>query len=499
MANIDIWDKKVIEKVISYVDSFVYKSKDATPEEVDEYIKDNLKDMYKDFFGKNHEGKVDKKIDNMKIVRCYNILGPKNSISQLLIDIKEQEFNKKRKFKISKPENLFYYLDTPFNEMMNDINASSESRWNLQMLCLVFGMTIDDLYDPKKQEDFYFLVNEAYKEYENTPYSKDEKTNNKMMFLQHYVDSYIDSTKLMYRMLKKSPESYYGNHKEIISRDPIFKELTKYVPMEIKTLCAQGLFNSIDVTAAMHNSGTIYLGINPNGEVVVHEGFHALVEKRDGTTGLHTKEKYRYFNEVVTEYFSQKMYKKFRANNGDLTFNDKLFQSSYGQFLFEYMTPFINQYEAELKEVLIGNKTVDDLKKIIGDKEFENIAECCDTIMSLGHNLYSKNGSKAKIKAQGIKLEEINKKVIKEKSPLEMFANAMNYKTEEFANFIASSGSRILKKLAEGMYGLVDIRNKYSQNEARKTIAENRSKMTAEDWLNLNIGGKNDSFDEMFK
>lgn len=468
----DVTDKSTIDKVISIVNNIVYKGNNETTQELDSKLKDKLKESFVDFFGERHKDKINHRIDEMNIQRCYHVFGTRNSISSFLEDEKTKIFNENRENPINDPYVLSYYTKTPIEEILNEASNNSFCHSQLLNTCDFLGLKMEDLKTHDGQIAFQSLAKQAHKSYVDTPYSGDPERNSQMNFLNEYVDSYRDYLKSEYEKLGNSIDESFNNPYAITRFDPIYNQLMSGMPIGRKVLYAEKLFTNSG-SEAFNIRENIYLGLNPDSESIIHEAFHGVVYKEDlkMSSGFHQEDGQRYFNEVITEYYSQMIHDKFLAKNGtDLTENNQRVLSTYEAYLFKYMKPFMQSFGPEFKETLMRDDPVSAMKQIIGDREFDEIAECCDTIYTFGHCA----NSNELLSIIG-ELDSVTTSAITKKPSLERVANVISTKAESAANSIRKQEYSHLQKLAKGLYTLSNYMNQYTQGKVADRLDRNAS------------------------
>lgn len=488
--SLNVLDDSLVSQVISTVNSLVYNNDSGNNAEIDNNLKTKLKTAFCDFFGEQHKDKISQRIDNMDINKSFHILGSKNSISQFLLDERTNVYNKDQKYPLKDADQLGYYALVPIEQILEYADINEYSAQRLEEVCRHVGFSKDHLKTPNGRVTFKSLVEAAYSKYNNTPYSLDAKKNEQMLFLQEYTESYKD-----YLQKKLAP---YGQDvflamndpDQIFESDPVFQKLTEHMPAHVAYWCAQDLCLPTSSTAAFQYMGDIYLGINPNSSVIVHEVFHRVVENETTkNTGIQQEEGQRYFNEVITEFYSQAIHRRLVSTEGkNLTINNNDFYSSYEDMLFEYMTPFMKTFGPEFKEALMTDNPVESMKKLIGEQQFDKIAGCCDTIYRYGHDA---NCIQIENRLARDELTSVAESTRIRKSPLERVFNAISRNAEEVANRINSKDFPHLQKLAGGIYSMSDFINQHTQQKVRDSLENSRPTM------NWNPPNSNQSVDTM--
>ena len=488
--SLNVLDESLINQVIATVNSLVYNTEPQNVAEIDVEVKTKLKTAFVDFFGEHHKDKIVQRIDNMEINKCFHILGSKNSISQFLLDERSKVYNKDQKNPLENADQLGYYALVPIETILEQANDNEYSAQRLEEVCRHVGFNKNNLKTPNGQVTFKSLVEAAYAKYNNTPYSLDANKNEQMLFLQEYTESYKDYLQEKLAPYGQSIFDAMNDPNQIIENDPVFQKLTEHMPQYVAGWCAEDFCMPTSSTAAFQYSGDIYLGINPNTSVIIHEVFHRVVEnEKNQKTGIQQEEGQRYFNEVVTEFYSQAIHRRFVSTEGQgLTINDQEFYSAYEDMLFRYMTPFMKTFGPEFKEALMTDNPVESMKKLIGEQQFDAIADCCDTIYRYGHDA---NCIQIENRLARNELRAVTETTRMKKSPLERVFNAISRNAEEVANRINSKDLPHLQKLAGGIYAMSDFINQHTQQQVRDTL--NASQPT----MNWNPSRQNENVNDM--
>lgn len=486
---INISDESTINNVISIVNNVVYQSGNQTTQEIDSNLRSKLKSCFVDFFGEQHKDKISQRIDAMDINRCFHILGSRNSISQLLLDEKARIFNEGKKHQLTNPETLEYFATTPVADIVEDVKNNSRSAFRLKEICEYVGFRPENLSTPNGQVTFQSLIQNTYQSFQSTPYNKNSEQNQQMMFLEQYVGAYKQHIQGQLQAMGLSLNDYLDNPQLISAEDPVYKNLTENMPEYRAEWVAEDFFLQTSSTEAFQMDGDIYLGINPNSSVIIHEVFHRVTEdEKTGYSGIHQDNGQRYFNEVVTEYYSQAIHRRFLATGKqDLTMNEEEFYSSYEYYLFEHMTPFLKTFGPEFKEALMTEDPVASMRKLIGETRFDAIAGCCDTIFRLGHDsnciqIENKVSRDLKVVTESTRIK---------KSPLERVFNAVSRNAEEVANRINSTNYPHLQRLAGSIYSMADFINQHTQQQVRNSLG------TTQPTMNWSQSKTNENVDSM--
>ena len=371
-------------------------------------------------------------------------------------------------------------------ETDNDLVLFCRTPRTRKEICDYLGFSTKNLSTPNGQVTFQSLVQNTYQSFQGTPYSKNPEQNQQMMFLEQYVSAYKQHIQGQIQMMGLSLNDYLDNPQLISAEDPVFRKLTENMPDYIAGWCAEDFFQpATSVTVAFQMAGDIYLGINPNSSVIIHETFHRVVfNENTRKSGILYEESQRYFNEVVTEFYSQMIHSKFLAVEGtDLTINSEKVESSYEYYLFKHMKPFMKTFSPEFKEVLMRENPIADMKRIIGERQFDSIADCCDTIFRLGHDANS-NQILADIKSfmTGVELGATTFLSREKKSPIERVFNAISRNAEVVANHINATESPHLNRLAKGIYAITDYINQHTQGKVSDKLGADISTTPTINW-----------------
>ena len=276
MEKINILDPTTTNKVISIVNDLVFTENYQTIEQSHSHIREKLKECFDDFLDGDQKDLLDEKIKNMKITRCFQILGSRNSISKFLLEKQTKIFNENRKTPITLDiEYLLTLSKQPYSYLLNKIQESTDIKNFFAEICNQIDFDINLFYDSDNFDIFREKIQTIYAEIKKQPYSKNPQENEQMEYLEQYVDSYKD-----YLKSQGQNQDYYNNIEKIKEFDPLFNQLTKHLPEEEKEVCCEGFFNkNTDQIGAFSCRGNIYLGIDPEGGIIFHEAFHALLGK----------------------------------------------------------------------------------------------------------------------------------------------------------------------------------------------------------------------------
>jgi hypothetical protein len=98
-------------------------------------------------------------------------------------------------------------------------------------------------------------------------------------------------------MMGLSLNDYLDNPQLISAEDPVFRKLTENMPDYRAGWCAEDFFLPTSSTEAFQMAGDIYLGINTNSSVIIHETFHRVVfNENTQKSGIRYEEGQRYFH-----------------------------------------------------------------------------------------------------------------------------------------------------------------------------------------------------------
>ena len=466
---LDIFDPIEISKVILIVNNLVYRNKLKTNKELNVDLKNTLKSCFVDFFGEHHREKITSKIDQMGIYRCFQIWGTRNSVSQLLLEEKAKLFNKNRKIKLSHLELLEYFANTDIDKVFDVALIESDVAGGLNELCQYFEIAIEDFNQPDVRQKFQTSVQELFQEFQKAPYYEDPEKNVQMLFLEKYVEKYKKYIKTRCALIGKDMNFYKDNVDFIYREDPVFAQLTQGLPQFWPDIVAKDLFERDSRIVAFQLYGNVFLGINPETNTIFHESFHVLSFNSDtNTTGFCYRKNHQYFNEAVTEFYSQMIADKFLALNPEgLTINKNSITTPYETRVFDYIEPFLKAFAPEIKEVLMRDLPIDDLRFIIGEEQFNFISECCEKV-------FKQNDADCLGTGDGAGINLLNKTCsIRRKKPvIERLLNAVSFNAEKMSNIIKYVDIVRLNKLANAGYSLSGKINKHTQQKVRDYLGQ---------------------------
>ena len=480
----DIFDQNTIDNVISIINNLVYNGNNETTEEIDNHLKNSLKPAFIDFFGKDHEEKISSNVDNMKIYRLFHIIGSKNSISSFLEKQKIQTFNEGKNPKLSEPEILNKYFNTPIESILKDANNNSSSKIRLEEVCNFLHFKLEDLQNPDKHDEFYHLLYQAYyNDYLNTPYSRDEEKNQQYEYLKEYYINYSNYLYDTLRKLGKSKSDYMNNEELIIEYDPIFKTLTKDFNPEEKSKLCQNLLLPTNLVAGFNILSDIYLGLNPDPKIIVHETFHAILYNNEsGISGIDTPRFYA-FNEAITEYYSRLITEKFfsKEENSLTSFRDiflpEHFISNGYEPIVKPMEQFLKLFTPEIKNALMSKNPIVGFIEIIGRDDFSKISDCLDIILISAYgananraiceiNQYA-NEDASKVKSYLQQTLESNER---KKSALQKLFDLISIDPQGVSNALQNSKHPQLLKIASTIYSYMETINSQTQKKVNEIL-----------------------------
>lgn len=460
------------DNIINTVNNIVYDINNDFKSDINTELKNKLKSCFVRFFGEHHASQVEERINNMSIYKCYHIWGSRNSLSKFLLEEKARNFNKNRNIKIFQPETLEYYMNTPCEQLLEDAELNTTNEIRLDNMLYSFKIDLSKFKKYKLVQNlFKKRVQKTYNEYLKTPYSDDPQINEKMLFIEDYIEKYKEFMQRHFDYLGMTLEDYKDNISHISTYDIIFSRLAKMSNKEIKNDIAQMLFCPDGNVSGFAYLGDIFLGIYPETPSIIHEVFHAVTTKLNSeNVGVFYNENQRYFNEAVTEYYSQIINKLLLADYPEgLTINCGDVYTSYEKYLFKHIKEFLHVYEPEFKECLMREEPVIAMKSIIGEKEFDTIAENCDIVFRLGYDANCYNFSKI----FGEEISDNAEYLINKKSPIEIILNNISNKAELLANILKGSKPSHLKRFANSIYALSEIINTHTQKKVSDRLNNN--------------------------
>ncbi|MBQ7973475.1 MAG: hypothetical protein IJ295_00765 [Clostridia bacterium] len=370
-----------IAKVINICDNIFYGFYYATGVlETSEAIKDNIKkkvsETFIDFWGETHAEKISTRIEETNINFVYQTLGARNSIEKCLSELKVNSFYQEHGTYYQNFEAFEYtssmlsMFDCGLHELLLDDRTAYYPNECLQALGVKKEDVLNNQNFAKEITDKILDINQKWKD---ARYSDNDEINDKLKFLEEFVAD-----------VKKD----YGHYTESErwEHDPIVKTMDSY---------ARNLFmDKYNKLEAFYDSEkkSVYFGIMPSDEVVLHEFIHAVDQvgfekgrcKKGKTLYSKVFQEYQIFNEVVTDYLATLMYRKLQSNNQEIV-SQKDFISGYS-LLFDVMEKFILSYLPELKETRLREFPAEEFMRVIGEKQFEEIALLCNEIIACNHD-----------------------------------------------------------------------------------------------------------------
>ena len=143
------------------------------------------------------------------------------------------------------------------------------------------------------------------------------------------------------------------------------------------------------------DSSDIYYAIKPGDDTVLHEFIHEVDNiafqkgKSEWVTSFYSDQlcQNQMFNEVITDYFAMLMKNQRKAEGKSSIVCDTEIESEYS-YLFNKMGKFLDAYLPELKVIRLREYPAEEFARIIGVKNFDDIAVLCNELIALKHDLH---------------------------------------------------------------------------------------------------------------
>lgn len=479
----------LVNKVINICNNVFYSDYLKTgiklsDEQIKDKIKSEIEKTYVAYFGKEHAGRISSKINQTKICFCYASNSMKNSISGKLDEILRDNFNKKYGVNFKFPQDLEEIAKSLETNGLEE--TSKKFEYGLEAVLGDLGVTKESLSDPRTLSEKISLMKDYGKKYNATQYSVDPAVQEECQFVRSFCNLVYDKTRSnLFEFAKeggldknealefilKSFDECYWRSADI---DPI---ACKLMPNSMDRNIMLDHYRFICAFAKPEKS-ECYFGVSPEDVIIIHEFGHIIdnggLEK--GHREIESLGQSRAFasntilNEVITDYSSEEMCALRQKFGMPPIVSAAEIKSSYSD-LFPIMKQFLDDYKFEINECRMRPHPAEELARIIGDKQFEDIAREASELYSFLHDrsvIDIKELSEAKSGELSDALGNVNDKSSQPK--LYSILDSVQRGGENFAGWLNAKGYPHLGKLTNGLFSLNNVITNVRQNHVRGTL-----------------------------
>lgn len=479
----------LVNKVINICNNVFYSDYLKTGiklsnEEIEDKIKSEIGKTYMAYFGKEHADRINSKINQTKICFCYASNSMKNSISGRLDEILRDNFNKKYGVNFKFPQDLERIAKSLETNGLEETSKKFEC--GLESVLEGLGVTKESLNNPKILSEKISLMKDYGKKYNATQYSVDPAVQEECQFVRSFCNLVYDKTvsnlfefakeggldkNEAWEFVLKSFEECYWRSADI---DPI---ACKLMPNSMDRDMMLD-HNRFTCAFAKPEKSECYFGVSPADVTIIHEFGHII---DNGGLGKGHREKENFgqpkafasntiLNEVITDYSSEEMCALRQKFGMPPIVNAVESKSSYSD-LFPIMKQFLDDYKFEINECRMRPHPAEELARIIGDKQFEDIAREATELYSFLHDrsvMDIKELGETKSGKLMDALENVNDKL--PQSKFYSVLNSIQRGGENFAGWLNVKGYPHLGKLTNGLYSLNNVITNVQQNHTRGTL-----------------------------
>ena len=453
-------------------------------EQIEDRIKSEIEKTYVAYFGKVHASRINSKVSQTKIHFCYGCNGTKNSIAGRLDEIKKDNFNKKYGINFKNPKD-FEYIAKSLESRGVEI-TKERAGLSLEAVLTDLGISEDILKDPKMLSEKISVMKDYGQKYESTQYSSNPKVQEDCQVVRSFCNIVYDKT--VSSLLKLARERGYNEDEAIefvansftdqhwrgADMDPI---ACKLMPQGYdRDAMLDG--NSSTCAFARPKDYDCFLGVSPADVTIIHEFGHIIDnggleyghEKVVKFGEARTFASNTILNEVITDYSSEEMFALRQKFGMPPIVNATENKSSYSE-LFPIMKQFLDDYKLEINECRMRPHPAEELSRIVGVRQFEDIAREANEVYALLHDRSVTDINELSLaKSGGLSsaLENVNNK-----SPQPKFYSVLNSVQrggEHFAEWLTAKGYPHLDKLTNGLYSLNGVITNVRQNHVRGSM-----------------------------
>lgn len=392
--------------------------------EIVKRIKKDACESLVNFYGEEYQKKIQQIIDKIDMNFVYQVFGPICAVDSFM---ENHEGNRVMKFaekygSVVAFQCLFNVLKDaekkalPIDEVVNQnyvlfhdchkILLANVDRTNLKQQALLKFELKEILGNKNLLNQFLDLIKQQINLIESRKVTLHDNPHvNKNL---EFVASFIQQTKanLNHQCLqhKKSLSDVTMKSNAGISLDPVVQRLYPAYAGKAKRDNGDQAFSMLFLENMLRPSASngsaifgyydedkVFFTNNLTDDTIIHELIHAveqggfLKDQKVKTTDQY--DKYEMLNEVITEYFADSIMQERNKQDKKPIVNRADTPATY-RALFQIMDSFLSAYLPELKAIRMGENPVEDFQQIIGEVQFEKMAEYCNAYFEL---LHSKN------------------------------------------------------------------------------------------------------------
>ena len=340
-----------------------------------------------DFFGKKHENRIIEKVAGTNLNFIYQTSGTVNSIAVFLAETKNARFFECSNFQISDAE-CFNYISRALNKKIDLLDLCQVAPELLGMCLNKLNISLIDLKRSKRVKNEVVRKIKAIGDaWNSVTYSDNPEINANLVLLEEFVKEVESNVLIAYKNLSDDAKKSIRFDMFKVMLDPIAMSLDPNVK-------AWDLFCDAQTCAFYGGEQNgIYFGIFPDDTTILHEFVHKLngtaFERgyREKGTTPYTQSfgKHQMFNECITDLFSILMFMRRTNQMKEPIVHTRIEKSNY-EVLIDTLTPFLSMYLPELKEISMREFPSEELIRLIGKDNFEEMMLLCNELVALDHD-----------------------------------------------------------------------------------------------------------------
>lgn len=499
---LSFYSRDDVEKVINICNNLFYNNYAKTGilesnEQIKNRIKSEVEATYVDFFGKSHAEQIHQRLDGVSIDFAYSTQVGRNSIVKKFAEIKKNRFNEMYGTDFVLPETFSILSPLIGKQPLHFVQRFLPDTFESVQKQL--DIDVDRLKDKDYSASVVAKIKDYAQKYDSMQYSDYAEVNENCKFVENFCEEVTHKTMaILYKkeidkgekdkakILASINDSFYNNYGVSAVFDPV---VCASIPDLVHRMAMLNPGFTLEAFVTTDLSKCIF-GTSPSDTTILHELLHIV--ENSGFEKAHTQKKeydnYRelreneVFNEVVTDYFAEQMLKDRAKRNMPPIVNSKDGCSIYSS-LFPLMEDFINIYKPELIETRLREYPAEEFARIIGEKEFSNIARLSNEILALNHDRTVIDiSSMAGVKS--VELFRTLKSVTNNQSRMRAIVMAVKRGGENFADKLREGGYPHLEGLTNAIYGasklLGSLQQKHVHNKLDSPIT---APSGASDWV----------------
>ena len=395
------YSPKKIEEAIKICDNLFYgkyleTGELKTREELQQHIKEEVAETFVKFWGKDYAHEIVKKILGTRIHFVYQVDGPSNSLDAYLVTLKSQRFNERYHTEFESPiyfKHIAKELSKPFMNPVKTLQKAlkdEEKSYNFSIVLKELKIDKDKvIQDDVFAKSVVEQIKTLGKQFNQIAYSVNPSINQNLVELEKLV--FKVGKNLRRECNRRNIQMYDALFTTDvgIEFDPLVAALD--LDKNAKVMLRQEAFAGLKAD----DSSDIYYAIKPGDDTVLHEFIHEVDNvafqkgKSEWVTSFYSDQlcQNQMFNEVITDYFAMLMKNQRKAEGKSSIVCDTEIESEYS-YLFNKMGKFLDAYLPELKVIRLREYPAEEFARIIGVKNFDDIAVLCNELIALKHDLH---------------------------------------------------------------------------------------------------------------